>query len=126
MEAQIITDCQLWNDFVGASACCNVTQSYEWGELAHHLGCSEVLRVGIVDDTGQLCAVMLVLVMRAPILNSTYFYAPRGPVVDDPDGPALTLLLNFIKVEARKRQAFMLKVEPSIPDGDLRWLNALQ
>jgi lipid II:glycine glycyltransferase (peptidoglycan interpeptide bridge formation enzyme) len=126
MEAQIITDCQLWNDFVGASACCNVTQSYEWGELAHHLGCSEVLRVGIVDDAGQLCAAMLVLVMHAPILKSTYFYAPRGPVIDDPEGPALALLLNFIKVEARKRQAFMLKVEPSIPDGDLRWLKAFQ
>jgi len=126
MDAQIITDRQVWNNYVGASAYCNVTQSYEWGELAHYLGCSESLRIGIVNNAGQLCAAMLVLVMRAPILNRTYFYAPRGPVVDDPDGPELAMLLNFVKVEARKRQAFMLKVEPSVADGDLRWLLALQ
>src|SRR5690349_4665966 len=126
MDAQIITDRQVWNNYVGASAYCNVTQSYEWGELAHYLGCSESLRIGIVNNAGQLCAAMLVLVMRAPILNRTYFYAPRGPVVDDPDGPELAMLLNFVKVEARKRQAFMLKVEPSVADGDLRWLKALQ
>ncbi len=126
MDAQIITDRKVWNDFVGASVCCNVTQSYEWGELAHYLGCSEALRVGVVDNTGQLCAAMLVLVMRAPILNRLYFYAPRGPVVDDPDGPALSILLNFVKAEARKHQAFMLKIEPSVSDGDSRWLLALQ
>lgn len=126
MDAQIIADRRLWNDFVGASACCNVTQSYEWGDLAHHLGCSAVLRVGIVNGVGQLCAAMLVLVMHSPILNRAYFYAPRGPILDDPDGPALSILLNFLKVEARKHQAFMLKVEPSVPDGDLKWLKALQ
>ena len=73
MDVQIITDHQIWNNFVGTSACCNVTQSYEWGELAHYLGCSESLRVGIVNNAGQLCAAMLVLVMRAPLLNKTYF-----------------------------------------------------
>ena len=109
MDVQIITDHQIWNNFVGTSACCNVTQSYEWGELAHYLGCSKSLRVGIVNNAGQLCAAMLVLVMRAPLLNKTYFYAPRGPVVDDPNEPALAMLLNFVKVEARKRQAFMLR-----------------
>ena len=126
MNAKIIIDRQVWNDFVGASICCNVTQSYEWGELAHYMGCSGALRIGVVDDTGQICAAMLVLVMRAPILNRPYFYAPRGPVVDDPDGPALSILLNFVKAEARKHQAFMLKIEPSVSDGDSRWLLALQ
>ena len=124
MEARIITNRQQWNDFVAASACCNITQSYEWGELAPHLG-AEPLRVGVVDDNGSLCAVMLILISRAPMLQRTYFYAPRGPVIDDPDSPALTVLLNFVKVEARKRNAFMLKVEPSILDGDTRWLAAL-
>src|SRR5256885_6016687 len=35
-------------------------------------------------------------------------------------------LLNFVKAEAHKRGAFMLKVEPSVADGDERWLSALQ
>ncbi len=126
MEAHIITDCQQWDDFVASSVCCNITQSYEWGELAPHLGASEALRVGVVDEAGKLCAAMLVLVSRAPVLNRSYFYAPRGPVIDDPDSPALTLLLNFVRAEARKRGAFMLKVEPSVPDGNVAWLTALK
>jgi lipid II:glycine glycyltransferase (peptidoglycan interpeptide bridge formation enzyme) len=38
----------------------------------------------------------------------------------------MTVLLNFVKAEARKRGAFMLKVEPSVADDDARWLVALQ
>jgi peptidoglycan pentaglycine glycine transferase (the first glycine) len=126
MEARIITDRQLWDNFVASSACCNITQSYEWGELAPHLGASEALRVGVVDEHGMLCAAMLVLVSHAPVINRTYFYAPRGPVIDDPNSPAMAIMLNFVKAEARKRSAFMLKVEPSVLADDTRWLTALQ
>ncbi len=125
MEARIITDRQQWNDFVAASECCNITQSFEWGELAPHLG-AEAMCVGVVDDQGELCAAMLVLIATAPIIRRTYFYAPRGPVIDDPDTPAMTVLLNFVKAEARKQSAFLLKVEPSVADGDARWLVALR
>lgn len=146
MQAKIMSNCRQWDDFVAASPCCNITQSYAWGDLAPHLGASEALRVGVVDDAGQLCAAMLILVQRAPVLNATYFYAPRGPIIDDPGSPALTVLLNFVRAQARKRDAFMLKVEPRVPtrspgdedscrvveqitghtDGDVRWLAALQ
>ncbi len=125
MEARIITDCQQWNDFVEQSVCCNITQSYEWGELAPHLG-AEALRVGVVDDAGRLCAAMLVLISPVPVLRRPYLYAPRGPVIDDPDSPALSVLLNYVRAEAHKRGAFMLKVEPSVPDGDKQWLAALK
>jgi len=124
MEARIITDCQQWNDFVAASECCNITQSYEWGELTPDLG-GEALRIGVVDDQGNLCAAMLTLISPIPILRRPYFYAPRGPVTDEPDSPAMTVLLNFVKAEARKRGAFMLKIEPSVEDGNTRWLTAL-
>jgi len=125
MEARIITDRRQWNDFVAASVCCNITQSYEWGELAPHLG-TEAMHIGVVDDEGNLCAAMLLFINRAPILHRIYFYAVRGPVIDDPDSPAMIVLLNFVKAEARKRGAFMLKIEPSVPDGEKRWLTALQ
>jgi peptidoglycan pentaglycine glycine transferase (the first glycine) len=124
MEARIIHDRQQWNDFVAASNSCNITQSYEWGQLSQHLG--EALHIGVVDDAGQLCAAILILVTRAPLLNSVYFYAPRGPVIDDPHSPALTVLLNFVKVQARKYKAFMLKVEPHARDDDAQWSAALK
>ena len=58
MEARIITDRQQWNDFVAASECCNITQSYEWGELGPYLGARNHAR-GVIDDDGKLCAAML-------------------------------------------------------------------
>jgi lipid II:glycine glycyltransferase (peptidoglycan interpeptide bridge formation enzyme) len=66
-----------------------------------------------------------VLVSRAPVLNRTYFYAPRGPVIDDPDSPAMTVLLNFVKAQARRHNAFMLKVEPSVLADNSQWAMAL-
>ena len=38
----------------------------------------------------------------------------------------MTVLLNFVKAQARQRGAFMLKVEPSVPDGNAQWLVALR
>lgn len=125
MEARIITDRQEWNDFVASSVCCNITQSYEWGEMLPYLG-DDRLRVGVVDADGKLCAAMLVLVARAPIINQTYFYAPRGPVVDDPNSPAVAVLLNFVKTEAHKRHAFMLSIEPSVADDNTEWQVAMR
>lgn len=124
MEAQIITDRQAWNDFVASSTLCNITQSYEWGELLPYLG-DEVLRVGVVDASGKLCAAMMILIGRAPVINATYFYSPRGPIIDDPHSPAMTVLLNFVKAQAHKRHAFVLTIEPGARDGDEAWLSAL-
>ena len=125
MRAQIITDRQQWNDFVAASELCNLTQTYEWGELMSKRH-SDSLHVGVVKDDGSLCAGMLVLVSNLPVLHVPYFYAPRGPIIEDPASPAMTILLNFVKAEAYKRGACMLKIEPGVLDGDTKWLNALR
>lgn len=125
MEARFITDAQQWNDFVAASPYGNITQSYEWGEFSKHAG-STPLHVGVVDEQGNLCAAALVLVTKLPMLKSPYFYVPRGPIVADPNSPAFAVLLNFLKSEARKYGAVMLKVEPGVEDGDQHWINSLE
>ncbi|GLV57300.1 methicillin resistance protein [Dictyobacter sp. S3.2.2.5] len=124
MEARFITDRQQWNDFVEKSPYGNITQSYEWGELSKDVG-SQAFHVGVVDDQGNLCAAMLLLLVKMPLLRSSFFYAPRGPVIDDPDSPAMNVLLNFVKSEARKKGAFMLKLEPGVDAGDTTWTSAL-
>jgi len=126
MEVQIIKDRQLWNDFVAASQHCNIMQSYEWGELVSSIGAEEVMRIGVVDMDGKLCAAMLTEITRVPVLKQVYFYVPRGPILDDPNSPALTMLLNFMKAEARRRHAFMLKLEPGVLDDNNEWLAALK
>ena len=126
MEAQIITDRQRWNDFVVSAAACNIKQSYEWGEFSAFLGADEALHIGVVDEHGQLCAAMLMTITRAPVLKQNYFYVPRGPIIADPTSPVMTVLLNYVKAEARKRRAFMLKVEPNQASDDQCWLGELK
>jgi lipid II:glycine glycyltransferase (peptidoglycan interpeptide bridge formation enzyme) len=125
IQAQIITDRKLWNDFVAKSLHCNITQTYEWGELMQERH-AETLYIGVFDEEGQLCAAMLLLISKLSLLHTPYFYAPRGPIIDDPASPAMTVLLNFVKAEAHKRGVCMLKIEPDAHDGDTQWLTALQ
>ncbi|GCF06665.1 lipid II:glycine glycyltransferase FemX [Dictyobacter arantiisoli] len=125
MEARFITDRQQWNDFVAKSPYGNITQSYEWGELSKDVG-SQALHIGVVDDQNNLCAAVLLLVVKMPMLRSSFFYAPRGPIIDDPNAPAMGVLLNFVKSEARKYGAFMLKLEPGVDATDTRWIAALE
>ncbi|WP_172632065.1 lipid II:glycine glycyltransferase FemX [Dictyobacter arantiisoli] len=124
MKAQIITDRQLWNTFIANSEGCNVTQTYEWGELMSSRA-GEMLPIGVLNDEGELCAAMLIIISKAALLKATYFYAPRGPIIDNPETPAMDILLAFAKDEARKRHAFMLKIEPGVPHDDEAWLRAL-
>lgn len=123
MQVEVISDRDQWNRFVEANPTGNITQTFEWGELGDSLG-GDVLRLGAVDG-GELQAAMLVIVGRAPLLRRPYLYVPRGPVVSDPASPALAALFDRAEQEARKRGAFMLKVEPNVADGDAAWLDVL-
>lgn len=123
MQVEIIRDAERWNRFVESQPSGNITQTFEWGELGAHLG-SGVLRLGAVEG-GELRGTLLAIVEQAPLLHRPYLYAPRGPVVADPASPALSALCAEAEKEARHRGAFMLKVEPNIPDGDAAWTAAL-
>ena len=124
MRVESITDPEQWNRFVEASPTGNITQTYEWGELRDALG-GDVLRLGALEN-GALHGAMLVVVGRAPVLRRPYLYVPRGPVVNDVNDPALAALCAEAGRQGRKRGAFMLKVEPSVLDGDAGWLAALR
>ena len=123
IQVEVVTDREAWNRFVEARPTGNITQTFEWGELGHadEGGC---LRLGAYAN-GNLVGAMLVIIERAPLLRRPYFYVPRGPVVDDPTGPALAALCSRAAEEAKQRGAFMLKVEPNVPDADATWITAL-
>jgi peptidoglycan pentaglycine glycine transferase (the first glycine) len=123
MRAAIITDPVRWNAFIEQAATGNITQTFQWGALSYHGGAA--LRVGALDNSGALQGAMQALVTQTPGLRRPYLYVPRGPVVDDPNSPALPALLALAHTEARRRGAFMLRIEPSVPDGDITWLTAL-
>src|SRR6185437_3503654 len=123
MQVEIFSDREQWNAFVEACPTGNITQTWEWAELGSHLG-SAAVRLGALEN-GALVGAMLVIVERAPLLRRPYLYAPRGPVVADPTSPALAALVSAAREQAAKAGAFMVKFEPSVPDGDAAWLKAL-
>lgn len=124
MRVRVVSDRERWNRFVETAATGYITQTFEWGELSEHLG-DAFVRLGAEDEDGALRGVMLVNVARMRPLGRRYLYVPRGPVVDDPDAPALEALVAEARALARRTGAFMLKIEPNVPDGDARWLMAL-
>ena len=124
MDVRVIDDREMWNRFVESAATGYITQTYEWGDLSDFLG-ERIVRLGAVED-GELRGVMIVLVARMPPFGWRYLYVPRGPVVDDPQSPALAALCAEAKRLAKRTGAFMLKVEPNVPDGEERWLAALE
>ncbi|HLY30040.1 MAG TPA: peptidoglycan bridge formation glycyltransferase FemA/FemB family protein [Ktedonobacterales bacterium] len=132
MRVEVINDQRQWNAFIESQPTGNITQTFEWAELTSRLDC-QTLRLGAIAEAtdtpdyeeGALCGALLAIVEQAPILRWPYLYAPRGPVVADPNGPAMAALLVCAQVEAKRVGAFMLKVEPNVPDGDALWLTAL-
>ncbi|HEY7984421.1 MAG TPA: peptidoglycan bridge formation glycyltransferase FemA/FemB family protein [Ktedonobacterales bacterium] len=123
MQVRVITDREQWNRFVESAATGYITQTYEWGELGNHLG-DQIVRLGALEGD-ELRGVMVVMIAPMAPLGRRYLYVPRGPVVDDPESPALAALVAEARRLARRSGAFMLKVEPNVPDGDPRWLAAL-
>ena len=121
---QIVRECDpvKWNALVESARTGYITQTWEWGQLSL-LGIMH--RVAVANSAGEYVAAILLVETRAPIMGRSYLYAPRGPVCDDPDSPALPLLLQGVEEIARKRACFMLKIEPQIEDGNAQWLRRL-
>jgi peptidoglycan pentaglycine glycine transferase (the first glycine) len=116
-------DPEKWTALNETAATGYITQTWEWGQLTH-LG-EQMHRVAVANAAGDYVALMLMVETRAPVIGRPYLYAPRGPVCDDPDSPALPLLLQGVEAIARERGCFMLKVEPQVEDGNQQWLTRL-
>lgn len=115
---QEITNREQWNIFVSQSKYVHLMQSYEWGELNQYLG-AHVYRLGALQN-GQLIGVMQlhVVAIPLPVLHVNYLYSIRGPIVDDPNSPAIPALVKHAQGIARKEHAVILRLDVNIPDDD--------
>ncbi len=125
LQPALITDRRLWNDFVASCATGHLCQTYEWADNSGEATGVGSLRVGVLQG-GKLVAAMLLVRSRATGVPLPFFYAPRGPVCDDPTSPALPLLIAFAKREARRAGGFFIRAEPNVVEDDSVWPGALQ
>jgi peptidoglycan pentaglycine glycine transferase (the first glycine) len=99
-------------------------QSYAWGEVSrakslipHYVG---------IEEEGNLIAVSLLLQKKLP-LGYSYFYAPRGYVIDFNDNDLLKKFTDYIKDYAKQNKGIFVKIDPDVKlhniDGEGNPLN---
>ena len=88
-------------------------QSYAWGEFAKTSKKMIPHYVGLVNDKDELVATALLLQKKLP-LGYSYFYSPRGFVLDFYDIDILKEFVNNIKKYAKKHRAIFVKIDPDL------------
>lgn len=133
IEIGIVADCEAWNRFLMTQPGGHLLQSYQWGKLIEYQG-GRIYRLGALED-GNLVGAMMLSVAPIPLPASlpgpgfTWLYCPRGPLVAEPESPALAALLEYAHTLARKEHAVVLRVEPNLIEDDPQrdnWIAAYQ
>jgi Uncharacterized protein involved in methicillin resistance len=108
-----ITDKNKWNDFVGAQAHAEFLQSWEWGEFQEKVE-GRMMRFMVEDNEKIISALTLVKKSLPRKLN--YFYAPRGPILNEELKIKKDKLFDFLFAEikniAKKEKVIFLRFEP--------------
>ncbi len=91
-------------------------QSYYWGEvmkeknfISHYVG---------IEENGELIATALLL-QKKLLYGYSYFYCPRGYILDYNNLDLLKIFTNYIKKYAKKNKAIFVKIDPDIKLHDL-------
>ncbi len=88
-------------------------QTYEWGQF-QIVGRGQIPHyVGMEDENGNLLCATLLLERRGPF-GYSYFYAPRGYLIDFQNVELLKQFTVFLKQFLKKHKGIYLKVDPDI------------
>lgn len=88
-------------------------QSYAWGEFSKLSKNLIPHYVGLRDNKNKLIATALLLEKKLP-LGFSYFYSPRGFVIDFYNKEVLSFFVNEIKKYLKNYKAIFLKIDPDI------------
>ncbi len=101
-----------WNAFVGRVPEGDVLQSWEWGGVKSPDWTP--IRLGLYRDESLVGGAAL-LRRKLPLVGP-FFYAPRGPLLEDwADESALAALLDAVRRRASDDHAAFLKIDPAVP-----------
>ncbi len=112
-----------YEKFVFLSESGSFTQSENWSNVKCEWG-SE--RIVIKNESGNIIGTMQILIKNVPFMNTTFMYAPRGPVCDYHDFAVLKKIMDKAKLLAKKYNAYMLKIDPMLDYTDIEAINNLK
>lgn len=135
---KFITDIEKdrYEEFVKNHKKSHFLQSYAWGEFAYKEKNLIPHYVGL-EENNKLVATALILEKKLP-LNLSYFYIPRGYVLDYNNLDILKEFTKSIKEYAKKYKAIFIKIDPDniyheednngniIKDNDNKLINNLK
>ena len=101
--------------FVAAAYRPDFLQSWAWGQVKAGTGWRPH-RLLVPGDAGRPLAACSLLERTVPGVGPL-LYAPRGPIVDWGDAPAVRRALDTVAAFARDRRAVVLKLDPAVPVG---------
>ena len=88
-------------------------QSAAWGEFSKKSKGLTPYYLGLVDEKDNIKAATLLLQKHLP-LGYSYFYAPRGYVIDFSNKELLKEMTNKLKEFAKEKKAIYIKIDPDI------------
>lgn len=110
-----------YESFVKSHEKSHFLQSYAWGEFAKEAKSLTPHYVGL-KEKGKLVATALLLEKHLP-LGYSYFYSPRGYVINFENKKLLTTFHNHIINFIKKKKAIFIKIDPDIIINDTNYLN---
>ena len=88
-------------------------QSYAWGEFAKKEKRQTPYYLGLVDNNDNILGATLLLQKHLP-LGFSYFYAPRGFVIDFTNDELVKDFSNKVVAFTKKKKSIFLKIDPDL------------
>ncbi|MEW5783640.1 MAG: peptidoglycan bridge formation glycyltransferase FemA/FemB family protein [Bacillota bacterium] len=106
------TEKERFDAFVQSSPNGHIFQSYLWGEIKKPAWLP--LRV-VFEESGRILAAASVLKRKIPLLNKSFFYLPRGPVLNNWDNSRLfEVFMEHLRRLAESEGAVFIKIDPCL------------
>lgn len=98
-----------YEDFILNHVGTSFMQDLNWGKVKSNWKQEAVY----LKEDGKIVAAMMLLIQPVP-LNSTFIYAPRGPVCDVYDIDLVNRLIKEAEPIAKKYKSYVLKFDPQV------------
>ena len=96
----------------------NFMQMYEWGQVMQQTRKQTPIYIGLIDDTNT-CIAGALLLKKKLFLQMSYFYSPRGFLIDFTDTELVATFTKHLKTYMKQQHAIYLKVDPEIIYHDI-------
>ena len=102
-----------FEDFLQSNKKSHFLQSYYWGEFSKEKKNLIPYYMGLVDENKKVLGTCLLLQKKLP-LNYSYFYCPRGFVIDYDNKELIDNMTKKVIEFIKTKKAIFLKIDPDI------------